>query len=87
MTLSIEVSHYAFDADFVPKVQAFIDELHTHYGITVVTNAMSTQIFGEFDSVMSAYTSAMKSHFNNSGAGAFVAKFLNCDARQYTPNA
>ncbi len=86
MKISLEVSLYSFEQDFVPRVKSFIDTLNDFSGITVTTNAMSTQIFGEFDHVMECFSRAMKKHFQNSGAAAFVVKFLNCDARQYLPN-
>lgn len=86
MNISLEVSLYPFETDFATRVQSFIDTLNDFPGITVTTNAMSTQIFGEFDHMMECFSGAMKEHFQHSGAGAFVVKFLNCDARQYLPN-
>jgi uncharacterized protein YqgV (UPF0045/DUF77 family) len=83
MQISVEISHYAFDQDFVSRVQAFIDELNSFEGIQVVVNAMSTQVFGEFDMVMPAVQSAVRKHFRTFEHGVFVMKILNGDARFY----
>ncbi|EED30918.1 conserved hypothetical protein [gamma proteobacterium NOR5-3] len=54
MTLTAELSLYPLDEDYIPVIQSLIDDLNTRDGIRVVTNAMSTQIQGEHQAVMSA---------------------------------
>jgi uncharacterized protein YqgV (UPF0045/DUF77 family) len=86
MKASIEISHYAFDEEFVVKVQEFIDALHEEKRIEISTNALSTQVFGDYDIVMDTLKSCMKKHFASYPSGAFVVKILSGDARIYLNN-
>jgi len=86
MKASIEISHYAFDSEFVDKVQEFIDALHNEKRIEISTNALSTQVFGDFDIVMDTLKSCVKKHFVSYPSGAFVVKILSGDARIYLNN-
>ena len=52
MQLSVEISKYPLNENYIPAIQGFIDRLNTHKSITVLTNTMSTQVFGDFDDVM-----------------------------------
>jgi uncharacterized protein YqgV (UPF0045/DUF77 family) len=52
MRAAFEISMYPLTADYRPPIQAFIDRLNTHVGLTVLTNALSTQIWGPLDQVM-----------------------------------
>ena len=47
MRTAVEISLYPLDADYVPPIKDFIERLNAHAGLTVVTNAMSTQVAGE----------------------------------------
>ena len=51
MDIGIEMSLYPLTADFIPPIQDFIDRLNAHGRFKVVTNSMSTQVFGPFDDV------------------------------------
>lgn len=80
MELSVELSYYPFDADFKPRIRELIDALKAS-GLDVYSNRMSTQLFGEFDDVMSALSQLMKWSFENHGKAVFIAKFLEGDRR------
>ena len=52
MQVACDISLYPLDPDFVPPIKNVIERLNRHAGLDISTNAMSTQIFGEYDAVM-----------------------------------
>src|SRR5258708_13855741 len=52
MRTAVEISMYPLAGDYRPPIQAFIDRLNTYAELHVVTNALSTQIWGDLDRVM-----------------------------------
>ena len=81
MQLSIEISKYPLNEDYIPIIQDFIDRLNTYPSLTVITNTMSTQVFGEYDEVMKAVSAEMKSSFSKEIKQVIVMKFINSDLR------
>jgi len=81
MQLSIEISKYPLTPNYIPEIQSFIDRLNTYTTIKVVTNTMSTQIFGEYDDVMNALKNEMKTSFEKDVKQIMVVKFINSDLR------
>ncbi|KID54901.1 hypothetical protein JF50_23970 [Pseudoalteromonas luteoviolacea] len=79
MQLSVEISKYPLHSDYIPFIKSFIERLNKHDGLTVVTNTMSTQVFGEFDVVMSVIQAEMKASFEQFGKSVFVCKFISGD--------
>ncbi|MBQ4837382.1 MULTISPECIES: YkoF family thiamine/hydroxymethylpyrimidine-binding protein [Pseudoalteromonas] len=79
MQLSVEISKYPLHSDYIPFIKSFIERLNEHEGLTVITNTMSTQVFGEFDLVMSVIQSQMKTSFEQYGKCVFVCKFISGD--------
>ncbi|NVJ61203.1 MAG: thiamine-binding protein [Gammaproteobacteria bacterium] len=79
MKLAVEISLYPLKDGYIPDIQAFIDLLNQYKGLTVKTNNMSTQICGEFDTVMTVFTQSMKETFQEGFKAVFVCKFLNSD--------
>jgi uncharacterized protein YqgV (UPF0045/DUF77 family) len=83
MKLSVEVSMYPLNQDYIPPIQAFIDNLNTYPNIKVNTNALSTQVSGEFELVSNAVTECIKktiSEFDNEGKKVvFVMKWLGIE--------
>jgi uncharacterized protein YqgV (UPF0045/DUF77 family) len=49
MRAAIEISMYPLSADYRPRIQAFIDRLNTHAELNVLTNSLSTQIWGDLE--------------------------------------
>lgn len=76
MELSVEISKYPLADDYIPAIKDFIDRLNSTSGISVVGNTMSTQIFGEYDLVMSVLTTEMKHSYEKFGKAIFVCKFI-----------
>ena len=56
MQVSVDISLYPLDKDYIPPIKDVIDRLHAYDGIEAWTNAMSTQLVGEYD-VCLLYTS------------------------------
>lgn len=76
MDVSIEISKYPLMDDYIPPIDDFIAQLNSVDGITVITNTMSTQVFGEYDLVTSAVNTAMKRSFEQYGKVVFTCKVI-----------
>lgn len=76
MRAAIEISLYPLSDPYRPAIRAFIDRLNTYTELRVRTNALSTQIWGELDRMMTVLTEEMT---RSAGAGpqlVFVMKVL-----------
>ncbi len=78
MKTSAEISYYPLNQEYVPPIREFIDRINTYEGLTVRTNGMSTQIFGEYDILMNALTNEIRHSFNHPHS-VFVMKIINAD--------
>lgn len=76
MRAAIEISMYPLGSDYRPEIQAFIDRLNTYGELTVKTNALSTQIWGELDRVMRILAEEMASSAAKGPQLVFVMKVL-----------
>jgi uncharacterized protein YqgV (UPF0045/DUF77 family) len=76
MRTAVEISLYPMDADYVPPIKAFIERLNAHPGLTVVTNAMSTQVAGEHGLVFAALEQETRRTFEADRRAVFVIKVL-----------
>lgn len=76
MNIGVEISLYPLRDEFIPPIRGFIERLNADYRFKVVTNDMSTQIFGEYDEVMSALLREIRPTFERDGKSIFVMKVL-----------
>lgn len=76
MEIAVEISLYPLDADYIAPIQDFIDRLNTHGGLKIVTNSMSTQVFGEYARVMQALNAELRRTFETSEKAVFAMKVL-----------
>jgi uncharacterized protein YqgV (UPF0045/DUF77 family) len=76
MNIGVEISLYPIDANFIPPIQGFIDRLNTHPRLQVITNDMSTQVFGAFEDVMPAVTAEIRRSFEENALCVFAMKVL-----------
>lgn len=76
MELSVEISKYPLADDYIPAIKDFIDRLNKVDGLSVVTNTMSTQVFGDYDLVMNTLNAEIKRSFEQFGKSIFVCKFI-----------
>lgn len=80
MQTSVEISFYPLRPEFVTPILDFINRIKKYESFESVTNGMSTQVFGEYDEVMKAVTSEIKSSFALPHS-VFVLKIVNADLR------
>jgi uncharacterized protein YqgV (UPF0045/DUF77 family) len=52
MNAAVEISMYPLGSDYRPHIRAFIDRLNTYPELRVQTNALSTQVWGALDRIM-----------------------------------
>lgn len=79
MQLSIEISNYPLNEQYIEPIKDVITRLCANGDVTSSCNTMSTQIFGEYDVVMALLTQEMKQSFEQFGTMIFVVKFINAD--------
>ena len=77
MKVAVDISLYPLDADFIPPIKNVIDRLNMHDELEVWTNAMSTQLIGEFDDVMNALKEELGTTFELLPKAVFVIKMFN----------
>jgi uncharacterized protein YqgV (UPF0045/DUF77 family) len=80
MDIAVEMSLYPLTADFIPTIKDFIDRLNTHPDLRVVTNSLSTQVFGPHERLFDVLKAEIgKTFAERGGAGGkavFVMKVL-----------
>lgn len=76
MDIGIEMSLYPLATDFIPPIQDFIDRLNAHGRFKVVTNSMSTQVFGSFEDVFGALVPEIRTTFERNAKAVLVMKVL-----------
>ena len=82
MKSSVETSMYPFDKNYETPIIHFIKKLRIYPFITVETNGMSTQIFGEYDNVMHSINTEMKNSFLTNEKVVFTLKVVNFDLEE-----
>ena len=81
MQLSVDISLYPLKDDYIPIIIEFIHRVQEYEGVEVLRNDMSTQLFGEYDLVMSALQTELKRSYEEHGKAVLVAKFISGDVR------
>ena len=76
MKVSLEISMYPLVEDYKPVINDFLRRLNSH-GLKSVTNGMSTQVFGEYDEVMSVINQSLKPSFEGKEKVSVSIKILN----------
>ena len=86
MDISIEISLYPLaEQRFKSQIWAFIKRLRNVDGLHVVTNGMSTQVFGDYDLAVNTVMAEIKQVHHTVNSAVFVVKFIGGDRR--TPEA
>jgi hypothetical protein len=74
------MSLYPFTAEYIPTIKDFIERLHRHTQLRIVTNSLSTQVFGPHDVVFDVLKEEVGRTFANrdaaGGKAVFVMKVL-----------
>ena len=82
MDISIEISLYPLaEQKFKSQIWAFIKRLRSIQGLHVVTNGMSTQVFGEYDLAVTAVMAEIKQVHHSLNSAVFNVKFIGGDRR------
>ena len=76
MDIGVEISLYPLKADFVPAVREFLERLNGDPRLRVVTNSMSTQLFGSYEDVMEALRRELRTSFETAVATSDKAVFV-----------
>lgn len=76
MKLTAELSLYPLNDDYIPVIQAFIEHCRQDPALTVISNAMSTQLCGDHDRVFDVVSAALKHSSERHGRQVLVCKFI-----------
>jgi uncharacterized protein YqgV (UPF0045/DUF77 family) len=76
MLVSVDISLYPNQENFIPPIKALIAQLNQYDDIKVQTFPTATVIQGDFDRVMDILKTEMKIYRETHGMGVFVTKFL-----------
>lgn len=70
---------YPLNNEYLPSIDGFLEKLHREKDLKVVTNVMSTQIFGESSVVFQTLQKLISEVYSEGEQCPFVVKFLNGD--------
>lgn len=76
MDIGVEISLYPLTREFIPPIENFIQRLNADKRFKVITNSMSTQVFGRYEDVLEALVREMRPTFELDGKAIFVMKVL-----------
>jgi uncharacterized protein YqgV (UPF0045/DUF77 family) len=76
MEIGVEMSLYPLDANYIPPIQNFIDRLNAAGRFKVITNSMSTQVFGSYDDIFNVLVREIRTTFEQNEKAVFVMKVL-----------
>jgi uncharacterized protein YqgV (UPF0045/DUF77 family) len=74
--LTAEMSLYPLQEDYLPIIKGFIESVRSHTDLEVVSNAMSTQISGDYAKVFEVVSDALASSTRAFGKQVLVVKFI-----------
>ncbi|MFO7553042.1 MAG: YkoF family thiamine/hydroxymethylpyrimidine-binding protein [Haliea sp.] len=76
MHITAELSLYPLQEDYIPVITRFIERLAAAGDLTLVTNAMSTQISGEAEQVFALVRETLTASHAQFGKQVLVCKFI-----------
>ena len=76
MQAAVEISMYPLGGDYRPHIQAFIDRLNTYPELRVQTNALSTQVWGALERIMTILAQEMGRSAGEGPQLVYVMKVL-----------
>ena len=82
MKISVDISYYPLKDEFIPPVLDFIDRMNHYESLSVQTNGMSTQVFGDYFEVMNALTREIHQSFELPHS-VFILKVINADLEKH----
>ncbi|ADV48400.1 thiamine-binding protein [Cellulophaga sp. E16_2] len=85
MNISVELTLSPLQDTFEPVIIQFIKKLRAS-GLTVLENPLSTQVYGEYDEVMSLLQNEIKEAFELMDKGLLFMKIVKSDRSDYEPH-
>lgn len=76
MKLTAELSLYPLKEEYIPAIDTFIAAMREDPGLLVITNAMSTQVCGDYDLVFATISQALAASYRQFGMQILVVKFI-----------
>ena len=76
MDIGVEISLYPLRADFAPLIREFLGRLNRDTRLRIITNSMSTQVFGPYEEVMAALTRELRTSFAEAAGSGEKAVFV-----------
>ena len=76
MKLTADMSLYPLQENYIPIIRTFIESAAANTDVTLVSNAMSTQICGDWDTVFSLVDQCLKASSERFGKQVLVCKFI-----------
>jgi len=76
MDIGVEISLYPLQRDFVAAIRTFVARLNQDPRLKVVTNSLSTQVFGAYEEVMEALRRELRTTFQSLEQGSDKAVFV-----------
>ncbi len=83
--VSVEISLYPLRDDFIAPIAQFIERLNTYQELTVKTNCMSTQVFGEYARTLQILAEEMGKTHQEFPKACFAMKVLNGNLLTQSP--
>ena len=85
MKLSAELTLTPLKEDFIPTIKSFIKSIRESKFV-VLENPLSTQIYGDFDDLMTFLIPEIKAVFEKEDAVILQIKLVKGDRSQYEPD-
>jgi uncharacterized protein YqgV (UPF0045/DUF77 family) len=80
MDVGVEISLYPLHQQYIGPIKDFIERINAEGDLRIITNSMSTQIFGDYDTVMQRLVREVRTSFlnqeRNQDKAVFVLKIL-----------
>lgn len=77
MRVAVDISLYPLAEEFLTPIKDVIRRINEHESVEVETNAMSTQLRGEYDDVMNVLDREIKRTFEEVPKAVFTIRILN----------
>ncbi|WP_370424522.1 hypothetical protein [Tenacibaculum dicentrarchi] len=85
MKISVELTLMPLQNEFEAPIINFVKKLRTS-GLTILENPLSTQVYGDYDTVMKLLTSEIKDAFELIDSGIILLKIVKSDRSKYEPS-
>lgn len=85
MKISVELTLTPLKSSYIPVIKNFIRSIRST-GFIVIENPLSTQVYGNYDDVMSSLIPLIRSTFEEEEAVMLYLKLVKGDRSKYEPD-